>query len=328
MKKFMVVGCGKIAGAEGVSLITHASAINSTPGAKLVACVDINHGKAKKFAKLYGCRPYQNLEKAIDENRVDVISICTPDNTHYKIAKKIITSPRRPSIIFLEKPVCRTIIEYEELCDLASRYKVVIAVNTTRRVSKKYEELKKFFTENKFGEISQIKVTYYSGWYHNGWHAIDLLCFLFGDTINWDKVDSIIPSPYPNDPTIEITGHFVRKGSKIDISSIDESLFQLFEVDVWCEKGRVKLEDFGNKITFEKRIINDIGEHVLTPFKYNIPTSKKPEIEIMVSKICNYLENKDIDGLKAILIGSFRLTFTILWEGEKLSQKEEILAVG
>ena len=67
---------------------------------------------------------------------------------------------------------------------------------------------------------------------------------------------------------------------------------------------------------------------MLTPYKYNISINKKPEIEVMVSKICNYLENKDINGLKAILIESFRLTFTILWEGEKLSQKEKILEIG
>ena len=327
MKKFMVVGCGKIAGFLSKLTQSHASAIKSTPGTKLVACVDINQDKAKKFADLYGCRSYQNLEKAMDENLVDVISVCTPDNTHFKIAKEIILSPSRPSVIFLEKPVCRTIKEYEELCKLASNYKVLIVVNNSRRVGKKYEKLKNFFSSKQFGKISQIKVTYYSGWYHNGWHVIDLLCFLFNDTISWDRVGSIGSSPYHNDPTIEITGFFDRLGTKIDISSIDENLFQIFEFDIWCEKGRVKLEDFGNKISFEKRFKNDLGEHVLKSFNYNLPTSKKPEIEVIISKIVSFLENKDINTLKSILIESCRSTFTILWEGEKLSQKNKILAL-
>ena len=55
--------------------------------------------------------------------------------------------------------------------------------------------------------------------------------------------------------------------------------------------------------------------------------NEKSNLDV-AEKICNYLENKDIDGLKSILIGSFRLTFKILWEGEKLSQKEKILAAG
>ena len=66
---------------------------------------------------------------------------------------------------------------------------------------------------------------------------------------------------------------------------------------------------------------------MLKSFNYNLPTSKKPEIEVIISKIVSFLENKDTNTLKSILIESCRSTFTILWEGEKLSQKNKILAL-
>ena len=48
--------------------------------------------------------------------------------------------------------------------------------------------------------------------------------------------------------------------------SFDERHYQLFEFDLRFEKARLRIEDFGSRILFEKKEVNNIGENVLWYF--------------------------------------------------------------
>ena len=111
MKKFALIGCGKIAG-------KHAE--NITKVATLVAVCDIVKEKRDAFASRYGAKAYDNLEELLlKENEVDVISICTPNGLH---AEHSIKSLQARKHVLCEKPLCLTsaaawqIIETEKFC--------------------------------------------------------------------------------------------------------------------------------------------------------------------------------------------------------------------
>ena len=57
----------------------------------------------------------------------------------------------------------------------------------------------------------RVNIIYYGGWKHNGIHVIDTLNFLFSDEIKWTKINNVLMSPYPKDPTIEISGNLKIK---------------------------------------------------------------------------------------------------------------------
>ena len=56
---------------------------------------------------------------------------------------------------------------------------------------------------------------------------------------------------------------------------IDESIYQLFDLDLWFEHGRLRIENFGKRIIWETMIINALGERVLVPDKLDLPTEDK-----------------------------------------------------
>ena len=104
MLKSMIIGCGRIAG-ENYDLkdgISHASGYLNN-NVELSVCIDIIDGKAKKFSEQYGCAIEYSIEDGLSKYNPDIVSICTPDETHFSISKEILQSAHLPKVIFLEK---------------------------------------------------------------------------------------------------------------------------------------------------------------------------------------------------------------------------------
>ena len=316
MYKSLLVGCGKIAGGvDSDDLGTHAGAISAEHRLELCACVDNDLLKAKQFSKQNRCKPYSNLEQALRENSPEVVSVCTPDTTHYAIVKQIIDSGSAPQVIFLEKPACSTQEEYKELQSVANKNNVFVVVNHSRRFNNKYQTIKKLLLSGEIGDIWRVNAIYYSGWFHNGTHIVDTLSYLLDDTIHWDRITGVINGPYSGDPTLELEGHLPTKRAKVIISAIDESLYQLFDFDLWCQTGRIRIEDFGSKILLERQVVNKIGEHVLVPEHLDFISEEKTEMQTAVSRICDYLDSQNKTPLKPVLLGSIEATMQTLWRG-------------
>jgi len=319
MYKSLLVGCGKIAGGvDSDDLGTHAGAISAEHRLELCACVDNDLLKAKQFSKQNRCKPYSNLEQALRENSPEVVSVCTPDTTHYAIVKQIIDSGSAPQVIFLEKPACSTQEEYKELQSVANKNNVFVVVNHSRRFNNKYQTIKKLLLSGEIGDIWRVNAIYYSGWFHNGTHIVDTLSYLLDDTINWDRVTGVINSPHDGDPTLELEGHLVTKNAKVVISAIDESLYQLFDIDLWCQSARIRIENFGNKVLLERMVVNNIGERVLEPQYLDFLSEERTEMQIAISRICDYLDTQNIIPLEPVLLGSIEATMQTLWRGVEM----------
>ena len=82
--KISIIGCGKIAGIiRDKSIQTHADAIKSNKNTKLISCFDIISSKSEKFSKTYSCKKEKSIEDLLTKTRPDVISLCTPDESHF-----------------------------------------------------------------------------------------------------------------------------------------------------------------------------------------------------------------------------------------------------
>ena len=112
MFSVMIIGCGKIA---GINKNSHARAILANKNLNLKVCVDNDKEKADYFSKEFNCIFYTDLEKALSNEKCNIISICTPDHTHYEITKIVLNSDNKPDLIFLEKPICHNLNEYYSL---------------------------------------------------------------------------------------------------------------------------------------------------------------------------------------------------------------------
>ena len=123
MLKAAVVGAG-IYGSH------HLNAYKHSPVTEIVAICDLNEELGNKRAKEYGINYYSDLQKLIDTEKIDIISIATPDPFHYNPTKIAIENGIH---VLVEKPLTIDIKEAEELIVLAKKYNVRMAVDFHKR---------------------------------------------------------------------------------------------------------------------------------------------------------------------------------------------------
>jgi predicted dehydrogenase len=137
---------------------------------------DINPGRAEYARNLYGgnCRPYQDFDKMVDENKPDYVIVTTVDATHDEY---IIRALQKGCNVITEKPLTtdetklKNILEAEK----ASGKKVTVAFNY--RHSNHNMRLKDVLASERAGKITSVDFHWYLNVYHGAdyfrrWHSI------------------------------------------------------------------------------------------------------------------------------------------------------------
>ena len=99
-----IVGCGSIAHVHAKSILTL--------GHELVALADIDPCHLSEFAKEFGGNTYRSLEDMLEQEKIDVLHICTPHNLHVPMA---LYALNKGVNVFMEKP---PVISEEQLNQL------------------------------------------------------------------------------------------------------------------------------------------------------------------------------------------------------------------
>src|SRR4030067_222288 len=95
--KAAVIGCGSIGALKDNkydspemphNILTHAHAYYDCPDTELVAVIDMDIEKAKKAGDKWGCSTDTDILNFRNEN-IDIISVCTPTETHFDILKLV-----------------------------------------------------------------------------------------------------------------------------------------------------------------------------------------------------------------------------------------------
>jgi len=319
--KVLIVGCGRIAGGINQTLNTHGGAYKARKGVSIVACIDSNQEQSKSFADFFNCQVENNLETAIHNHKPDIISVCTPDNSHFTITERLIQAKHKPKVIFLEKPACSREEELDYLIELSMQKGVDIVVNHSRRFDEHYQQLRERITASEFGDLRSIYATYYSGWRHNGIHMIDTLSYLFNDSVNVDIVTNSWESPYENDPTIEMLGSFKEQDGIINLTGFDEEDYQFFEIDLRFNKARLRFENFGERIILETKFINQIGENALQLVENGLNERKETSMQKAIDIICQSIESNNRFLLDGYLLQDVTESMKTIWRSKKEYEK-------
>ncbi len=72
---FGIIGCGMIAG-------FHAKAIADLNDAEVVGCFDMFPAAADRLAADIGCTAYHDLAAMLENESIDIVTICTPSGAH------------------------------------------------------------------------------------------------------------------------------------------------------------------------------------------------------------------------------------------------------
>jgi len=108
---------------------------------------------------------YQEMaekESRLPKNeRIDFVSIVTPNHTHFEIARTFITAGFH---VICDKPMTMTVDEAEELCRLVKKHGVVFALTHNYTGYPMVKQARELVRQGELGAIRKIVVEYPQGW--------------------------------------------------------------------------------------------------------------------------------------------------------------------
>jgi predicted dehydrogenase len=245
-----VIGCGKIGSefaddprASGV--YSHAGAYVSCRATDLVAVCDADAGKLQACVARWGVAAgYRDARMLLSEQRPDIVSVCTPDHTHFDLISAAIDTPGVRAVL-AEKPLALERAQAETLVKRARERGVVLAVNYSRRYDAAHVMLKEWLESGGIGDMQRVGGVYTKGTRHNGTHWFDLARWYAGECVRAWGFD--LRGENGPDPTLDAVLQF-ESGAAGHLQACDAAAFSVFEMDLIGTRGRVRILDSGYRL--------------------------------------------------------------------------------
>jgi len=161
--KYALVGLGRVSR-------KHFAALKENDNCTLVGVYDIVSEKTEKEAREYDCVAYSSLEKLLEDELVEVVSICTSHDAHISIASAVLDHSKK---VLCEKPLAldsKSLKHYVSTIDTKGETKLVFQNRFNPAIKKFYE-----YEQEKLGDPQYIAMTlrwwrdedYYKDWHGN-----------------------------------------------------------------------------------------------------------------------------------------------------------------
>ncbi|MDO8584844.1 MAG: Gfo/Idh/MocA family oxidoreductase [bacterium] len=181
-KRAAIIGAGnigvKFSGYQLPFHTTHMEAYLANQEINLVAIADSDQRALQSASALFRGRPYSDYREMFRQEKPELVSICTPDQTHFPILREVL---KHASVrgIWCEKPLAISLTEAKKMAAACERRGVKLLVNFIRRYDPFYEFIKEHMAEL-VGDVQAVGCYYSGGIVTTGSHLLDLLVFLFG----------------------------------------------------------------------------------------------------------------------------------------------------
>jgi predicted dehydrogenase len=176
----------------------HAAAYAEHPKAELVALCDMDEARLREVGAGHPAASLTtSAEELLDDPGIELVSIASYDSDHHW---HVMRALERGKHVFVEKPLCQTEEQAREIHALLhERPGLVLSSNLLLRASPRFQLLKRWIDEGRFGRIYYMEGDYDYGrlWkLTEGWrgdlesysvtlggtvHVLDLLLWLSGD---------------------------------------------------------------------------------------------------------------------------------------------------
>ena len=185
-------GCGWVAGG-------HLAAYLKNPDCEFIGLGSRRCESARAKLTEFGlndCTLYRSFEELLNDSRVDIVSICTPNDLH---AEEAMQAARAGKQIFLEKPAAVSAEQLDELVRVLREYHTKTVMGLVLRFNPLSRMQKRLIAEGELGKVFLANVDYWFGRDRGGWmregrrsggafvlggcHSVDLARFLLGSDI-------------------------------------------------------------------------------------------------------------------------------------------------
>ena len=130
----------------------HAKHYHFRDGTNLVGVYDTDSSRGEEIAKQYNTKFYNKLSDLMQI--CDGISVVTPTESHYNVAKMAIAD--YDCHVFIEKPITETIQQADDLIALAKAKNKIIQVGHIERLNPALRVLEQYDLNPKFIEIQRL----------------------------------------------------------------------------------------------------------------------------------------------------------------------------
>jgi predicted dehydrogenase len=293
----------------------HARAFSQNPRFRLTAVVEPERSRLEEFRKEWGLpQGFHRLEELLAGGPPDVIALCSPSECHFSQMQQILTRPRRPKLLFVEKPICLKAEELDRIQRQTAQAGVTIVVNHTRRFDPAHRRLAEWTRSNRFGPLLEGFCTYYGGWLNNGTHWVDLIRMLFPQEPKVVSVDHA-GSGRAGDADLRVE---LRVGDgAVHLHPVDERRYQIFEAEFRLERGRVRILDFGKQIEVEEVRANPRGERILAPAEGSPWQGLALSMPCAVQAVAVALARQELAGLADL--AETAGTMRIVWAAQEMA---------
>jgi predicted dehydrogenase len=117
---------------------------------QVTAVADFNQQRAGEIAKKFGAEVFSSASELIEHGDVNTVDICLPTYLHKDIA---LQAMQKGYNLFIEKPVCLTVEEAEELLVMQKKTNTKVMIGHCIRFWPEYIELERLYKEKTYGRI-------------------------------------------------------------------------------------------------------------------------------------------------------------------------------
>ena len=275
-----------VIGSGGIFRGLHVPYYEMTDRAEIVAVADVKEESAAEVAKRFDADAYTDYRKILDRKDVDAVDISTHPRPHRDVTVAAVQAGKH---ILLEKPMCRTVAEADEMIAAAADAGVMLQVAYMMPFHPVRQKLKQLLEDGTLGDLHMAYCNQV-GWFRPGhpWlfireesggmlveqaiHNFDLFLFLYGPVESVYAFTSHVPlgGTYPepakaveNNAILNIK--FKNGGAGMFIKSWAAEVGHSGE-GVVCSKGsaafegnglRWKTHDMENPETFSAPVPDD-----------------------------------------------------------------------
>ena len=274
-----IIGCGLIGQKR-------AKALGS--GGCLVACADIEVGRAENLAKNTDAKVFDDWRELLVLPEVDIVIIAT---LHDSLAEITLVAIEAGKHVLVEKPAARSVAELEPVMIAAKKHGVKVHVGFNHRYHRAIRKTREIVDSGQLGELIFIRARYGHGarvGYHKEWrskpelsgggelidqgpHLIDLSRWFLGD---FSEVDGFAHTYYWDMP-VDDNGFMILKTPKKQVAFLHVSCTEwknLFSMEIYGKVGKLDISGLGGSYGVERlthyKMLPEMGPPETTAWEY------------------------------------------------------------
>jgi predicted dehydrogenase len=276
-----IIGCGFIGQRRAGAM----------PGARLVACADVDFARARRLAEMAAdCRAFADGREMLTQIECDIVIIATVHEALADITKAAVAAGRH---VLVEKPAGRRAAELEPIVAEAARNQVLVRVGFNHRYHAALRKARELIDAGALGELMFIRARYGHGGrvgYEREWradplsgggelmdqgpHIIDLARWFLGDFVT---VQGFAGTFYWDMPVDDNAFMLLRtaegKTAFLHVSCTEWK--NIFSFEIYGKLGKIDINGLGGSYGVERiafyRMLPRMGAPETMIWEYPMP---------------------------------------------------------